>query len=64
VSGCPDVRLVDSRLVSLLCAVVTMGSLRPNTMLARKAEVAGPNCDVRPPLRDKTQARGRKGEAA
>jgi SAM-dependent methyltransferase len=37
-AGCPDVRLLDSRLVSMLCAVATMGSLRPNTMLARKAK--------------------------
>lgn len=36
-SGCPDVRLLDSRLASALCAVFTMGSLRPNTLLARKA---------------------------
>jgi SAM-dependent methyltransferase len=34
---CGDVRLIDSKLVSALYAIVTMGSLRPNTMLVRKA---------------------------
>jgi arsenite methyltransferase len=34
--GCREVRLLDSRLVSALCALVTFGSLRPNTLLARK----------------------------
>ena len=36
-AGCLDTRLLDSKIVSMLCAVFTMGSLRPNTMLARKA---------------------------
>lgn len=36
-AGCRDVRLLDSRLMSMLCMVFTMGSLRPNTMLVRKA---------------------------
>jgi len=36
-NGCRDVRLLDSKLVSALCAVLTMGSLRPNTMLVRKS---------------------------
>lgn len=36
-NGCPGVRLVDSRVASLLCAIVTFGSLRPNTLVARKA---------------------------
>lgn len=36
-SGCSDVRLLDSRVFSLLCAVATMGALRPNTMLVKKA---------------------------
>ncbi len=36
-AGCRDVRLLDSRLMSLLCAVVTMGAVRPNTMLVTKA---------------------------
>src|SRR6185295_8485205 len=36
-SGCPDVRLLDSKLMSTLCAIFTFGSLRPNTMLVRKA---------------------------
>ena len=35
--GCPDARLLDSRLWSALTALVTMGSLRPNTLLARKS---------------------------
>ena len=35
-NGCRDVRLLDSKLVSVLCAMLTMGSLRPNTMLVRK----------------------------
>lgn len=34
--GCPDVKLLDSKIVSALCALVTFGSLRPNTMLVRK----------------------------
>jgi arsenite methyltransferase len=36
-AGCPDVRLLDSKVGSLFWAIVTMGSLRPNTMLVRKA---------------------------
>ena len=36
-AGCPDVRLLDSQIASLFWAIVTMGSLRPNTMLVRKA---------------------------
>jgi SAM-dependent methyltransferase len=35
-SGCREVRLLDSRLVSLLFALCTCGSLRPNVSLARK----------------------------
>ncbi len=35
--GFADVRTLDSRLGSLLCAAFTFGSLRPNTTLARKA---------------------------
>jgi len=33
----PDIRLLDSRLVSALSAVFTIGSLLPKTLLARKA---------------------------
>ena len=36
-NGCPDVRLVESRAISALCAVATLGAVRPNTMLVRKA---------------------------
>lgn len=36
-AGCRDVRLLDSKVTSMLCAIFTMGSLRPNTMLVRKA---------------------------
>ena len=36
-AGCRDVRLLDSKVISMFCALVTMGSLRPNTMLATKA---------------------------
>lgn len=36
-NGCSDLRLLDSRLVAALCALVTWGALRPNTMLVRKA---------------------------
>ncbi|MBI1745848.1 MAG: class I SAM-dependent methyltransferase [Acidobacteria bacterium] len=36
-AGCQDVRLLDSRMMSMLCALFTMGSLRPNTLLAVKA---------------------------
>jgi ubiquinone/menaquinone biosynthesis C-methylase UbiE len=36
-AGVADVRLLDSKVMSVLCALFTMGSLRPNTMLARKA---------------------------
>ena len=36
-AGCPDVRLLDSQLASGLFAIFTLGSLRPNTTLARKA---------------------------
>lgn len=36
-AGCRDVRLLDSKLLSMLCTVLTMGSFRPNTMLAVKA---------------------------
>jgi SAM-dependent methyltransferase len=35
-SGCRDVRRVDSRLAGALLTVVTMGSLRPGTLVARK----------------------------
>lgn len=35
-SGCPDVRRVDSRAVGTLLALVTWGSLRPGTIVARK----------------------------
>lgn len=34
--GCPGARLLDSRLVAVLCAVLTMGALRPNTLLVQK----------------------------
>lgn len=34
--GCRDVRLLDSQAMSLLTMMVTMGSLRPNTMLVIK----------------------------
>ena len=34
--GCREVRLLDSQLMSLLTMIVTMGSLRPNTMLVTK----------------------------
>ena len=34
--GCRDVRLLDSQIMSLLTMIVTMGSLRPNTMLVIK----------------------------
>jgi ubiquinone/menaquinone biosynthesis C-methylase UbiE len=36
VSGCRDVRLLDSKLMSLLATLFTMGALRPNTMLVVK----------------------------
>ena len=36
-SGCPDVRLLDSRLASALTAVITLGAMRPNTLLVRRA---------------------------
>ena len=36
-SGCGDVRLMDSRVASALLTVLTIGSLRPNTMLVRKS---------------------------
>lgn len=35
-SGCADVRLVGSPIVAAMAAVLTFGSLRPNTMLVRK----------------------------
>jgi ubiquinone/menaquinone biosynthesis C-methylase UbiE len=35
-SGCEEVRLLDSKVMSAFYALVTMGSLRPNTMLVRK----------------------------
>ena len=34
--GCAEVQLLDSPIVSALYALVTFGSLRPNTMIARK----------------------------
>lgn len=36
-SGCSDVRRVDSRFASALLALVTMGSLRPGTVVGRKS---------------------------
>ena len=36
-NGCGDVRFLDSHIVSALLALITMGSLRPNTLLARKS---------------------------
>ena len=36
--GCPDVKLLDSKLVSALTALVTFGALRPNTILVRKED--------------------------
>ena len=35
-SGCRDVRRVDSRAAGALLALVTWGSLRPGTLVARK----------------------------
>lgn len=35
--GCSDVRLVGSRVVAIFAAVITMGSIRPGTLIARKA---------------------------
>ena len=35
-NGCGDVRLMDSRLFEALCTLLTIGSLRPNTMLVAK----------------------------
>jgi arsenite methyltransferase len=35
-AGCADVRRIDSRAASALLALVTFGSLRPSTLLARK----------------------------
>ena len=36
-SGCPDVRRIDSRAVALFTTIITMGSLRPATLLVRKS---------------------------
>ena len=36
-SGCPDVRLTDSKLGEAWVMVFTLGSLRPNTMVVKKA---------------------------
>ena len=36
-SGCPEVRLTDSKLGELWVGIFTLGSLRPNTMVARKS---------------------------
>jgi ubiquinone/menaquinone biosynthesis C-methylase UbiE len=36
-SGCPDVRLVDSKLGQWMTTLFTFGSLAPNTIVARKA---------------------------
>jgi len=35
-AGCRDVRRLDSRAASAFLALVTVGSLRPATLLARK----------------------------
>ena len=35
-SGCKEVRRLDSKIVSLLCTLLTCGSLRPDTTFARK----------------------------
>ena len=35
-AGCRDVRFLESPVASILCALVTMGALRPNTILVRK----------------------------
>lgn len=35
-NGCGETELLDSKIVSALCAVVTVGAVRPNTMLVRK----------------------------
>jgi ubiquinone/menaquinone biosynthesis C-methylase UbiE len=35
--GCPEVRRIGSRAAQLLWTVVTMGSVRPETLIARKA---------------------------
>lgn len=37
-SGVADVRTLDSKLASLLCTLLTFGSLRPDTTMARKGE--------------------------
>jgi arsenite methyltransferase len=36
-NGCPDVRRLDSRLMSMLWTLMTFGSLQPATLRARKA---------------------------
>ena len=35
-AGCHEIRLLESKVTSALCAILTMGSLRPNTTLAVK----------------------------
>jgi ubiquinone/menaquinone biosynthesis C-methylase UbiE len=36
--GCPEVRLLESKVGSAFYAIVTMGALRPNTIVAQKSE--------------------------
>lgn len=40
-AGCRDVRFLESRLGSALCTLVTLGALRPNTILVRKSGAGG-----------------------
>lgn len=41
-SGCRQVRLLDSQVIGALCAIVTFGALRPNTLLATKDAAVEP----------------------
>ncbi|MFO0872536.1 MAG: class I SAM-dependent methyltransferase [Phycisphaerales bacterium] len=36
-SGCDDIQRLDSKLMAALCSVITLGSLRPGTLLVSKA---------------------------
>jgi hypothetical protein len=36
-NGCRDVRLLDSRLAAAFGMILTVGALRPNTLLVHKA---------------------------
>ncbi len=42
-NGCADIQPIGSPVVGLLSAVVTMGSLRPGTLLERKGSNSPPN---------------------